>query len=37
MPVVGRDMIRKVMNQMRDDGLIENIGKRKYTQWAKLK
>ncbi|MFA5498787.1 MAG: Fic family protein [Candidatus Cloacimonadia bacterium] len=36
-PVVGRDMIRKVMNQMRDDGLIENISKGKYAQWTKIK
>lgn len=34
-PVVGRDMIRTVMNKMRNDGKIENLSKGKYAKWSK--
>ena len=35
-PVVGRDMIRKVMNAMRTEKKIENISKGKYAKWRKI-
>ncbi|NQT65344.1 MAG: Fic family protein [FCB group bacterium] len=35
-PLVGRDMIRKVMNKMRSDRKIENISKGKYAKWRKI-
>jgi len=35
-PLVGRDMIRKVMNKMRSNGKIENISKGKYAKWRKI-
>jgi len=35
-PLVGRDMIRKVMNKLRSEGLIENINKGKYARWRKI-
>ena len=35
-PLVGRDMIRHVLNRLRDDGKIVNLSKGRYSRWQKI-
>jgi Fic family protein len=35
-PLVGRDMIRHVLNRLRENGKIINISKGRYSRWRKI-
>ncbi|HOD42225.1 MAG TPA: Fic family protein [Candidatus Wallbacteria bacterium] len=35
-PAVGRDMIRKILFKLRDEGKIESLGKGRYAKWRKI-
>lgn len=34
-PTVSRDMIRHVLNQLKEEGTVENLSKGRYAQWRK--
>jgi hypothetical protein len=34
-PLVGRDMIRHVLNKLRGDGKVVNLSKGRYARWRK--
>ena len=35
-PLVGRDMIRHVLNKLRGDGKVVILSKGRYAQWRKI-
>ena len=35
-PLVSRDLIRNVLNNLKEKGIIENITKGRYAKWKKV-